>query len=143
MENKLFKNEQESINYFVKRLNKAGYQNINATQSSDKFCYYDIEAERNGKKFRFELKRRNFGVDQYDDHLMECSKLVKFESAIKSGEIDAAYLISLCFDGIKISHVLNWAYKDIVKAPQTTDFNRNNYVDKSFVHYTKYHVERY
>lgn len=135
----VFNTERESIAWFMGFLEGKGFINIKETQSEDKFCYYDIEAELPTKKgitrWRFELKRRNFDSEKYGDTIIEKSKYDKFVEDIRNGIMEQGRIVSFFTDVMVIDNVLNAYDVDFKMSGKTTDFNDKRLVQKTFVHY--------
>lgn len=132
-----FLTEKDSIDYFVKRLEKSGYTNINPTQASNKFCYYDISAEKNGTIFRFELKRRNYPSTRFGDSICEKWKYDNFIEGIRKGEFHKGILVSLFEDCFTMDDITKPYDVDFIYANKTTEFANRNIVEKTMVHYNQ------
>lgn len=130
-----FATEQDSIDYLVNRLESKGWVNINPTQSTNPYAYYDIEAEYNGVKVRWECKRRNYKSDKFGDSIMEKYKYDHFIEDIRKGEIDKAFLVSFFEDCLTIDDITYPYDVDFIYANRTTDFSNRNIVQKTMVHY--------
>lgn len=139
-----FTTEQESINYFIKWLQQHKFENIQPTQNDQPFCWYDIEAERLGKKYRFELKRRNMLSTKYNDGICECYKYKEFKNALEEKVINEGYLVCLFDDCITLSSFKTTPlYEDVVYANKTTDFENKNQVKKHFIHFKQNYKYEY
>lgn len=130
-----FSTESESIIYFTNWLKSRGFININSTQSEDKFCYYDIEAVKGEKKYRFELKVRNMLSNKYNDAICEEYKYNKF--MVHKDEYDYGILVSLFTDCFTLSSIKNWVRTEKKYANKTTDFSNNEMVLKNFMIYNQ------
>lgn len=117
------------------RLANKGWTNIKSTQETDPFCYYDIEAEYKGKKFRIECKRRNYESNHFGDSICEEWKYNKFKEDYGKGLIDGALLVSFFSDVFTIDNIFEPFDIDYVWANKTTDFANRKIVRKSMVHY--------
>lgn len=138
-----FNTEKESIDWFVNRLQSKGWTKISSTQAYDKFSYYDVEAEYNGKRVRFELKRRNFNSDKFGDCMCEYSKYRKFLLGIELGEFSKGYLVSLFEDKMVLSDITRPRSIMFKDCPSTTEFENNNYIEKKTVHYGQEIIKDY
>lgn len=138
-----FSTEQDSINYFVKRLESKGWENINPTQASNSYCYYDIEATYKGKLVRFELKRRNYKSDRFGDSIMEKYKYDNFVEDMRKGVFARGVLVSFFEDCFTIDDVSYPYDVDFVYANKTTDFENRNIVQKTMVHYKQEYKYNY
>lgn len=63
-----FETEKMSIDYWLNYLESRGFENCQNV--SDDMNYYDIYAEKSGKRWIFEIKRRNMDSNKYGDGLM-------------------------------------------------------------------------
>lgn len=130
-----FNTEKDSIDYFCKRLEQAGYNNINPTQATNKYCYYDIQAEKNNIIFRFELKRRNYTSDRFGDSICEKWKYDNFVDEINKGIFQKGVLVSLFSDILTLDDITKPYDIDYIYANKTTEFENRNIVEKTMVHY--------
>lgn len=130
-----FLTEKDSIDYFCKRLEQAGYENINPTQSSDKYCYYDIQAEKNNIKYRFELKRRNYTSNKFGDSICEKWKYDNFVDDIRNGLFNRGVLVSFFDDVFTMDDITKPYDVDFIYANKTTEFENRDIVEKTMVHY--------
>lgn len=120
-----FASEEESKQYFVQYLKLKGYTNIHPT--TQRYAYYDIEAEYNGMRYRFELKQRDFDSTKYGDSMMEVYKYNRFKEDHDKGLFDKGVLISLFNDCMTSSDVFN----------QKEDLYRVCPNSKDMIHYYK------
>lgn len=138
-----FNNEQESINYFTELLINHNFTDVNATQATNQYCYYDISATKNDRKYRFELKNRGFESTKYGDIMCEDCKVSSFEEDKYNGEIDNAYIINFFSDGWCSSSVFNSHTTTLKKCPRTTDFDCHDYVLKRCCLYPQTKINAY
>lgn len=139
--------ELESIKMIQDLFERRGYK-TNATQSINKFSYYDIEAWKenlDGEKYlktRIEVKRRykNFG-----DMIMEKYKYDNFINDLNNNNIDKGFLVSVFEDSkeIAIEDVTKKTADSKTMARKTTDFENNKEVLKDFVHYKQTYKIKY
>lgn len=139
----MFRTEKESIDFFKKFMEKVGFTDIKETQTEDIYRYYDVEGTySNGKKYRFELKDRNYTSTRFGDAIMEEYKYRKFLE--EKNEYDCAGLVSFFDDCFTISNVFRPIGFDTKMANKTTSFEDRRIVEKNFVHYNqdkKYNYE--
>lgn len=131
----VFHTENESIDYFVSFLKNKGFYSINATQSENQFSYYDIEAELNSKKWRFELKNRSERLKSTDfnDSIMEVYKYKKFKE--EKDEYDYGRIVSFFNDCFTISDVFNPIGIEKRMAKKSTYFDDKTIVEKNYITY--------
>lgn len=122
-----FKTEKESIDFFTSRLVQKGWQ---VRLPEDQFSYYDVEAEKEGKVVRFELKRRNHPSYRYNDTVMEEYKLCSFYRDGYTG-----YLVTFFDDCWTLSNVYTPVNHMSRMAKHTTDFSDQRVVEKKMVQY--------
>lgn len=126
-----FTTEQQSKDFFKQYLQKKGFEKI--IEPEDQYCYYDIEAEKDNKKYRFELKRRNMTSTKYGDGIME---IYKYNMFLKDkNQYDYAVLVSLFYDCIALSNIKQPIEKCIKVAALTTDFNNHQMAEKKIIRY--------
>ena len=130
-----FSTEQDSIDFFTTQLQFSGFTNINATQSLDKYSFYDVYADFKNKKCKFELKRRDKDSTDFNDSIIEMSKYANFLNEIVNGEIDKGYVVSFFNDIYTIDDILSNHSIKSYQANQTTEFENRQKVDKWFVCY--------
>lgn len=137
--NFIFGTEQESIVFFCRFLKDKGYTDINPTQSKDQFSYYDIDATYMGKRFRFELKRRDMMSGLHNDSVIETHKYKKFQTAKEKNEYDFGYLVSFFWDCFTISPIKESNIIGIkhTKGSRTTDFENDEIINKEFVRFNQ------
>ena len=131
----VFHTEKESIDFFVSFLEEKGFYSINATQSENQFSYYDIEAELNSKKWRFELKNRSERLKSTDfnDSIMEVYKYKKFKE--EKDEYDYGRIVSFFNDCFTISDVFNPIGIEKRMAKKSTYFDDKTIVEKNYITY--------
>lgn len=131
----VFHTEKESIDFFVSFLEEKGFYSINATQSENQFSYYDIEAELNSKKWRFELKNRSERLKSTDfnDSIMEVYKYKKFKE--EENEYDYGRIVSFFNDCFTISDVFNPIGIEKRMAKKSTYFDDKTIVEKNYITY--------
>lgn len=131
----VFHTEKESIDFFVSFLEEKGFYSINATQSENQFSYYDIEAELNSKKWRFELKNRSERLKSTDfnDSIMEVYKYKKFKE--EEDEYDYGRIVSFFNDCFTISDVFNPIGIEKRMAKKSTYFDDKTIVEKKYITY--------
>lgn len=134
----VFKTEEDSVKYFNKVLQARGYTDIKRT---DKFCYYDIEACKGDKSYRFELKRRNFKHTRYGDAVMEAHKFNHFIE--DRDKYNYCYLVSFFEDCWTISNIKSPIGGSVIFGSRTTDFEDKTIIKKDFVHYRQQVKFRY
>lgn len=135
---KKFNSELESINYFINFLQRKGYSEVK--KAEDRYSYFDISAEKNGKIYKFELKNRNLKSTTYNDTVMEEYKYNKF---IENN--DNGYLVTFFEDCFSVSNVRTFQSKIQKLAnkitdstvSKTTDFINDQKVIKNFVVYNQ------
>lgn len=132
-----FQTEQDSIDFFTTQLTTSGFTNINATQSLDKYSFYDVYADYKNKKCKFELKRRDKDSTDFGDSVIEMSKYANFLNEIVNGQIDQGYVVSFFNDIYTIDSILNTHTIKSYQANQTTEFENRKKVDKWFVCYNQ------
>lgn len=130
-----FHTEKGSIDFFRTQLIQSGFTSVDCTQVEDKYCYYDIQAEYNNKKCRFELKRRDMTSDKYGDSVLELSKYANFIEDIVNEKIYKGFVVSFFDDIYTIDDITHNHFVDQKKAPATTEFENTNKKNKWFVHY--------
>lgn len=130
-----FKTELDSIKFFCNQLEHSGFTSVDCTQVEDKYCYYDIQAEYNNKKCRFELKRRDLESDTYNDSVIEYSKYKEFVEDIINGQIYKGYVVSFFNNIYTIDDICSEHTLSIKQAAKTTEFDQHAKVNKTFVHY--------
>lgn len=135
-----FNTEQESINFFINWLEEKGFTNI--VRPEDQFSYYDLEAEyvhpKAGlTKWRFELKRRTFESDKFNDLIIEKNKYDKFINDLDKKIFDQGRVVHFFTDCMAIADILDVKDVDFKNARATTEFAYNKVIEKTFVHYEK------
>lgn len=130
-----FYTEQDSINYLCKRLEDKGWTNINPTQSTNPYAYYDIEATYKGKVVRIECKRRNYKSDKFGDSICEKNKYDNFIEDVRKGVFDKGFLVSFFEDCFTVDDISCPYDVDFIYANKTTEFSNRNIVEKTMVHY--------
>lgn len=128
-----FNTESESISYFIGWLEQRGFTDIDPTQGKDKYCYYDIDAVKDNKRYRFELKVRDMSSTRYGDAICEQHKYNEFMA--HRDEYDAALLVSFYRDCFTLSNIKNWVRTERKWANKTTDFSNNEMILKDFMIY--------
>lgn len=69
------KSDARSLEYFIENVLKpAGFENIVNNNLKDKFARVDIEADKKGIHYNFELKRRRMNSDKYEDSVLSAEK---------------------------------------------------------------------
>lgn len=137
--NFVFETEQDSIDFFCKFLETKGYTKINPTQSKDQYSYYDIDAEYMGKKFRFELKRRDMMSNRYNDSVIETHKYKKFVKGKENNDYDFGFLVSFFWDCFTVSPIKKSNIIGIkhTVGSRTTDFDDQQIINKEFVRFNQ------
>lgn len=130
-----FETEQESKDYFCKVLQQYGYTNIK--QTTYRYEYYDIEAEYNNIRYRFELKVRNFPSTKYNDSMMELHKYQKFVEDYQNKQFDKGVLVSLFEDCMTLSDVLHPRDSIYRIAPNSMDLVHFYKKKKNFIIYNQ------
>lgn len=132
-----FHTEKGSIDFFKTQLIQSGFTSVDCTQVTDKYCYYDIQAEYNNKKCRFELKNRseNLKSTTYGDSMIELYKYGKFVDDIVNNKISMGYVVSLFEDIYTIHRITDLHSIDQKNCPSTTYFENTNKKDKYCVTY--------
>lgn len=136
-----FTTEKESIDYIKECLLRSGYTAVDCTQSTNPYCYYDMDCLRPlGKemplKYRFELKRRDLDSEHFGDCIIESSKYVHMIKALNKEEIDKAFIINLFNDCWTISDIETGLCDITCKnAKHTTEFEDNMIIEKIMVHF--------
>ena len=130
-----FKTELDSIKFFCNQLEYSGFTSVDCTQVTDKYCYYDIQAEYNNKKCRFELKRRDCESYTYNDSVIEYFKYKEFLEDITNGQIYKAFVVSFFNDIYTLDDVCSEHTISVKQAAKTTEFDQHNKINKTFVHY--------
>lgn len=130
-----FRLEMDSIKYFTNKLAQSGFTDIVATQIEDNFCHYDVRANWKNQPFRFELKRRNKLYSWFRDTVIEKLKFEELKKYVDNGYSTACYLVTLFNDCFTINNIAD-SHTEIQRwAEQTTEFNRNKKVLKTFCVY--------
>ena len=122
--------DHTSKDRFTAYLQAKGFTNITET---DQYCYYDLEAQKEGQLFRFELKQRTFPASRYNDAIMEQHKLNCFLRDVQ--QYHKAYLVTFFTDCWAISDILAPMGQSNKLAQHTTSFADTSLVDKTFIHY--------
>lgn len=138
-----FLTEQDSINYFVKRLESNGWENVTPTQALNKYSYYDIDATWGNTRVRFELKRRNYPSDKFGDSICEHWKFSNFVEGIRKNEFDKGFLVSFFDDCFTVDDITKPYDVDIIYANKTTDFENRDIVQKNMCHYKQEYKYNY
>lgn len=133
----MFETEKDSIDFTIQFLEKRGFKNIIPTQESDRFCYYDLQAEKNDKKYRFEVKRRKMDSTVFNDAIIEQYKYDKFIDSLNKKEIDYACLITYFTDCITVSNISKPKYKFNALIQHQTEFNDHNKINKNIISYNQ------
>ena len=136
-----FKTEQESIEYFKSELEGRGFTHIVPTSKIDKFAYYDIDAEKDDKKYRFELKNRDLLSTTYNDAVIEVHKYNEFVS--HKDEYDYGVLVSFFEDCFTLSDINKWFKTSVKMGTHTTDFDDKKMITKHFLHYHQHKKYQY
>lgn len=134
-----FTTEQQSKDYFKKVLTKKGFTDIN--EPEDQFCYYDLQANKDNKVYRFELKRRRMNSTKHNDGIMEAHKYRKFYQ--EKDQYDYAFLVSMFYDKIGISDIKHPVETIARFASKTTDFDNNQVVEKQMIRYNLHKLIEY
>lgn len=131
-----FQTENSSIEYLCKQLEEIGYSDIDATQSADKYCFYDVSCTHpQGYKYEIEVKRRDCNSTFYGDTVIEYSKFKKFKDAIITGDIKCGWLVTFFNDCWTVSSLKKPIVMTEKTASHTTEFEDNKKIIKSFVHF--------
>ena len=131
-----FLTEKESIDFICNYFEKKGFT-ATPTQQNNKYCHYDIELVREGKKIWLELKRRNFPSWQYGDAVIEEEKYNYFIWSFDQQLVDGVIVVSLFTDCFTLSNALCPVEFFKKKAQHQTEFNDKRLVTKKFVRYNQ------
>lgn len=114
-------------------LTQVGYDDI--FDSLNQFQEWDLRANKNGKKYSFELKQRNINHDTYNDMIIE---KYKYETNLKNLEnkiFDYCFIVYVFNDTIiTITNIKKPIIREFKAwAKQTTHFKNKKWVLKDFV----------
>lgn len=128
-----FTTEKESLDYVESFLSRMGFTEIHQTQSDNQFEHYDISAMFKGKKCFFELKRRHFNHDKYNDVIVEDYKYFHLLDDIVNGVADKCYIVTL-FDDILVINNIEDSMPVFInrESAKSTEFENKNIVEKKF-----------
>lgn len=118
-----FKTEKDSIDYFVTFLSNKGFTNINSTQSTDHFSFYDISSTYNGNNYLFEIKRRSMNSTEHGDVMVEDSKTEKMIEKMKNKEIRMGYMVNFFYDCFYVERADGKHKSENILCPPTTESN--------------------
>lgn len=141
-----FATEKESIDYVCEWLRNHGYTNIDATQSTNQFCHYDIMCVNpSGLTYEIELKRRNFNSDLYETSIMETNKYFNMLNDRYEGKIHGGFLINLYEDCFTVANVLTPLFygERTVKHYTELAYNDNEKILKGYVNYKPIRTYQY
>lgn len=129
--------EQETLKYFKRILEQSGYTNVELTQDKNQYCTYDLTATNPllNKHYVFELKRRNFPSDKYNDSVLELSKYIDYTKLYHTDDIDGAYLVTFFTDKWTISDALTPIGYETVQAPKHTELPDKSFKEKVMMKY--------
>lgn len=131
-----FLTEKESIDFICNYFEKKGYT-ATPTQEDNKYCHYDIELDREGKKIWLELKRRNFPSWQYGDAVIGEEKYNYFIWSKDQQLVDGVIIVSLFSDCFTLSNALHPVEFFKKRAKHKTEFNDKRIVTKKLVRYNQ------
>lgn len=129
-----FNTEKESIDFICNYFEKKGFT-ATPTQEDNKYCHYDIELARDGKKIWLELKRRYCPSWQYGDAVIGEEKYNYFILSKDQQLVDAVMIINLFTDCFTMSNALKPIGFFDKKAKHHTEFNDKRLVLKHLVRY--------
>lgn len=122
--------DKKSKELFSKFLREHQYTDIKDTDEISQYYTFDILANRDGKKYAFELKDRNCKSTSYGDILCEKHKYDVAVNKINSGEYDAVFVVNFYTDGVfAICHIYLGKEK-LMFCPKTTSFKNREYEQK-------------
>lgn len=116
----------------MKKLEDHHFQHITDTDSKDRYTHWDIEAEKDGKKYVFELKNRDFSSSVYGDVVIN---LDKYNYLKNSGF--KAVLVTF-FEDCWVMIDLEVPYDEEITriAPRQTRFSDHRLIEKKMVSWT-------
>lgn len=129
-----FNTEKESIDFICNYFEKKGFT-ARPTQEDNKYCHYDIELARDGKKIWLELKRRNCPSWKYGDAVIEQNKYNYFTFSKDQKLVDGIMIINLFTDCFTMSNALKPIEFFKKRAQHKTEFNDKRIVLKHLVRY--------
>lgn len=131
-----FNTEKESIDFICNYFRSKGFT-ATPTQEDNKYCHYDIELARDGKKIWLELKRRNCPSWQYGDVVIEEEKYNYFIWSFDQKLVYGVIIVSLFTDCFTLSNALHPIGFFKKKAKHHTEFNDKSLVLKHLVRYNQ------
>lgn len=132
-----FKTEDESIVYLINQLVKSGYTDVECTSGESKFSHYDVRSKNpiNGTSQEYEIKRRDFKSDKYEDCIMEDIKYHSFLNDKHNGDTDTGWLVNFYDDCWTVSDVYNPINFTKTIASHCTEFKDKKKIIKGYYHY--------
>lgn len=125
------KTDDDSLRYFMEYLSRRDYINIVNNNDTDIMADIDIEADRYGEHYYFELKRRRCYTYTYPTAILSKTKYDKLKAV--EGK---SYYIAMYYDYIVSFDIKNVAPEyGIYRHKKTTDFNNNKMITEECVEF--------
>ena len=121
------RSDAKSIDYFIREiLTPNGWTNIVNNNNKNKFAVIDVEADKNGIHYNFELKRRRCNSDYYPDSVLSANKFNAMREKEGRSYYVAFYYDKIAFIDVKDdTQITRYEYNTHRK---TTDFDRDEMI---------------
>lgn len=120
--------DQRSKDLFTKFLSGRGFTNIqNTDHTEDEFYYLDITAEKNGKKYGFELKDKNCTSTAFGDIMCDVAKAEKSFHDLNNDTYDYIAVVNFYTDKCFAYNSVLAGHVEMKYVPSTTSFGCATY----------------
>lgn len=129
------KSDARSLEYFIEKILKpCGFENIVNNNLKDRYARVDIEADKKGVHYNFELKRRRINSFKYSNSVLSVDKFNIMRKMEGKSFYVALYYDKIAFINVKDdSKIDEWKWTTHQK---TTDFDKDYMVSEYCPYFT-------